>query len=83
MTVHRVWLYRHSRALVHVEAASEQEARQIAAHVVEESAWTASRVVTDVQQTRKGWPTERYWTGPPDTGRWVYPETELFDEGEK
>jgi hypothetical protein len=83
VTVHRVWLYRHASALVCVDAASPSEARLLAAQIVRESDWIVDPVITEVQPGRKDWPLEVYWTGPPDTGRWTYPETELFDEGEK
>lgn len=85
MTVFRVWIYRHSRALVCVDADSAKDAQVLAPRLVTESDWETDPVVCDMPlAARKDWPNpDRYWTGDLFQGKWVYPATELFNEGEK
>jgi len=82
MTVYRVWLYRRAHALVCVEADSEAAARELAGRVVTESDWQPGVVTSEVQQRRKDWPADVYWTGTAEAGKWVYPETSMFEEGQ-
>lgn len=81
MTVFRIWLYRRAHALVCVDAATPQEARDIAHAVIPEAEWEWAPFTSDVQAARKDWPApDRCWTGDLETGRWIYPETSMFEE---
>lgn len=83
MTVYRVHLSRSARALVCVEAATSDEARELAAGLVSESEWTPYLPYSEAVPSRKDWPApDVYWTGDLQTGKWVYPDTTLFEGNE-